>query len=261
MPYSIFTNLGLDFIVLDMLEDIKVSMILGRSFLSTAHAKIYVFNEKISLRVGNDKIVFKSNNPTSNIIKRVFVLGLRERMELNLEARLMGQALILNKSLDPKYEDYIELNDLNEPWELRRNQEVNDLGPTIEERKAIDEPMVDIIKTRNDDEMTDGIDEYLSFCDFDRKVYIDCAYNLQFSCMIVIENIDAYRDQDMGEVIVGKPFCKEVSTHDELNGISHPYKKLKGFYKGVLNLGLGYIRDANMVKWLTRGHVSVHEME
>ncbi|GJV55120.1 zinc finger, CCHC-type containing protein [Tanacetum coccineum] len=168
MPYSTFTNLGLgelaltkliieladrtikhpkgiaenvlvgidkfvflvDFIVLDMPEDIKVPLILGRPFLSTAHAKIDVFKKKIALIVGNDKIVFKSDNPTSNIIRRVYMLGLRERMKLDLEAKLMGETLILNRSLDPIYGDYIELNDLNEPLELRRNQ-VEDLGPTI----------------------------------------------------------------------------------------------------------------------------------
>ncbi|GJZ52426.1 hypothetical protein Tco_0606941 [Tanacetum coccineum] len=26
----------------------------------------------------------------------------------------------------------------------------------------------------------------------------------------VVENMDAYRDQDMGEVIMGKPFCRDI---------------------------------------------------
>nr|GEW37830.1 protein LURP-one-related 15 [Tanacetum cinerariifolium] len=71
--------------------------------------------------------------------------------------------------------------------------------------------MEDIVKTRNyDNEISNGIDEYLSFCDFDRKIHIDSAYNLWFSCMIVMENMDAYRDEGMGDVIVGKPFCREI---------------------------------------------------
>ncbi|GJS25226.1 zinc finger, CCHC-type containing protein [Tanacetum coccineum] len=112
----------IDFIVLDMPKDIKVPLILKRTFLSTAHAKIDVFKKKIALRVGDDKIVFMGNNPTSNIIRRVYSLEQRDRMELNLEARLMGEALILNRPLDYIYGYYIELNDLNEPLELRRNQ-------------------------------------------------------------------------------------------------------------------------------------------
>ncbi|GJW29591.1 gag-pol polyprotein [Tanacetum coccineum] len=267
-----------DFVVLDMPEDIKVPLILGKPFLSTAHAKIDVFTRKFCLKVGDDKIVFKSNKPTSNIIKRVFALGPRERMELDLEARLMVEALILNRSLDPTYGDYIELNDINEPLKLRRNQ-VEDLGPTIEEGEVIDEPIEDIVETRNDDNE------------------------------IIMENIDAYRDEGMGEVIVGKPFCRKVcvkarrfdgmitiyngndrltyqmtrshprfkhrtneqcnkmrpllkvSAQDEMNEISHSYQKLKSFYKGVLNLEPEYIRDAKMEEWLTHRYVSMHEME
>lgn len=83
-----------------MPEDIEIPLILGRPFLSTAHAKIDVFRRKISLRAGDDKLVFKCDNPIKSIIKSVYVLGLRERMELDLEARLMGETLIQNKSVD-----------------------------------------------------------------------------------------------------------------------------------------------------------------
>ncbi|GJS75455.1 hypothetical protein Tco_0725336 [Tanacetum coccineum] len=107
MPYSTFTNLGLDFIVLDMPEDIKIPLILGRSFLSTAHANIDVFKRKIALRIGNDKIVFKSDIPTSNIIKKVYMLGLRERMELDLKLIPMGKELILNRSQDLEFRDFL----------------------------------------------------------------------------------------------------------------------------------------------------------
>ncbi|GJT59042.1 hypothetical protein Tco_1002575 [Tanacetum coccineum] len=167
--------------------------------------------------------------PASSLIKRVYMLSLREIMELDLEARLMGETLVLNRSLDPYLEDYIELNELNELFELRRNQR-DDLMPTIEE---------------------------------------------------VLEDMDAYRDDEMGDVIFGKPFLREVgiktkrfkgiitlykcddevSEKDEKNGISHAYQKLKGFYKGVLNLGPDYIRDVKTKEWLTRGYISVHEME
>nr|GFB44773.1 hypothetical protein [Tanacetum cinerariifolium] len=124
-------------------------------------------------------------------------------MEIYLKARLMGETLVLNRSLDPLFRDYIELNDLNVPLELRRD-EVDDMIPTIKEGEVIHEPMIDIIKTRNNK----GFEEYLSFYDFDRKIHIDCAYNLRFSCMIVVENMDGYQDQDMGDIIPGESFCK-----------------------------------------------------
>ncbi|GJV32944.1 hypothetical protein Tco_1393344 [Tanacetum coccineum] len=286
-----------------MPEDIKVPLILKRPFLSTARAKIDVYKRKITLRVGEERIVFTSVKPASSLIKRVYMLSLREIMELDLEARLIGETLVLNRSLDPFLEDYIELNDLNEPFELRRNQG-DDLMPTIEEGEVIEE-----FKTR-DDELDAGIDDYPSYCDYDKKIHIDYAHNLKFSCMIgfeftqtnffpllyvnvmskkfhnsimkdkmvykgnnvigalmnvpifvgtfsvvtdfaVLENMDDYRDEGMGD----------VSKEDKMNGISHPYQKLKGFYKGVLNLGPDYIRDAKMEEWLTCGHISVHEME
>ncbi|GKE45326.1 hypothetical protein Tco_1472610 [Tanacetum coccineum] len=112
------------------------------------------------------------------------------------------------------------------------------------------------------------------------------------SDFVVLENMDAYRDEGMGDVIVGELFLREVgikaklfegiitlyknddeatyqmvrshprfNNHtneqcnkippllkvrekDEKNGISHAYQKLKGFYKGVLNLGPKYIQNA-----------------
>ncbi|GJS75803.1 putative reverse transcriptase domain-containing protein [Tanacetum coccineum] len=169
-----------DFIILDMPEDIKVPLILGRPFLSTARAKIDVYKRKITLRVGEEKIIFKSVKPASSLIKRVYMLSLRERMELDLEARLIGETLVLNRSLDPFLEDYIELNDLNEPFELRRNQG-DDLMPTIKEGEVIEE-----FRTRDED-LDTGIDDYPSYCDDDKKIHIDYAHNLKFSCMIGFE--------------------------------------------------------------------------
>ncbi|GKF73078.1 retrovirus-related pol polyprotein from transposon TNT 1-94 [Tanacetum coccineum] len=155
-----------DFIILDMPGDVKVPLILKRLFLSTAHAMIDVFKKKITLRAGDEKIIFKSVKPASSLIKWVYMLSLRERMELDLDARIMGETLVLNRSLDHLYRDYIELNDLNVPLEHRRDQ-VDDFMPTIKEGEVIDEPMIDIIKTRNEE----SFDEYLSFCDFDRNIY------------------------------------------------------------------------------------------
>ncbi|GKB42460.1 putative reverse transcriptase domain-containing protein [Tanacetum coccineum] len=80
-----------DFIILDMPEDIKVPLILERQFLSTTRAKIDVYKRKITLRVEKERIIFTSVKPASSLIKRVYMLSLRERMELDFEARLMGE--------------------------------------------------------------------------------------------------------------------------------------------------------------------------
>ncbi|GJU42785.1 homeodomain-like protein [Tanacetum coccineum] len=330
----------IDFIILDIPEDFKTPSILGRPFLSTAHA----------------------------IINVVYALSLIKSTELDLEARLMGDALRKNRSHDPKFENYVELSDLNEPLELRHDQVV-DLGPIIEEGEVIDTPIKEMVKTRHDDDkITNGIKDYPSFSDPDKKIHVNDAYNLRFFCMIGYEHIDVnffpllsintmskrfydsimndklefkgksvvgafinaptfvgtffvvidfamikdmdhYRDEEMGDVIVRKEFGKEIrvkakrfegmitifngddevayqmarshprfkhltniqcnkikpllkeSAQDVMDGISHPYQKLKGFYKGVLNLGPDFIRVPSMEEWLTRGHISMHEME
>ncbi|GKB85562.1 putative reverse transcriptase domain-containing protein [Tanacetum coccineum] len=351
-----------NFIILDMPEDIKVPLILGIPFLSTARAKIDVYKIKITIRVGEEKIIFKSVKPARSLIKRVYMLSLRERMELNLEARLMGETLVLNRSLNPISGDYSELNDLNVPIKLRRDQ-VDDLMPTIEEGEVIEE-----FRARNDTRMINEVFGYPSDHDHDKKIHMDYAYNLKFLCMIgfefihanffpvlyvnvmsrkfhnsimkdkmeykgnnvvgslmnvpifigtfsvttdfaILEDMDDYHDEEMGDVIFGEPFLKEVginarrfdgmitiyngndevtyrmvrshprfkhhtnvqcnripsllkvSDEDIKNGVSHAYQKLKGFYKGVLNLGPDYIRDAKTKEWLTRGHISLHELE
>ncbi|GJW23521.1 hypothetical protein Tco_0034143, partial [Tanacetum coccineum] len=264
MPLS--TYLNLDFIILDMPEDVKVSLILGRPFFSTVYAKIDVFKRKITSRVGDDKIIFKSVKPASSLIKRVYMLSLRESMELDLEARLMGETLMLNRSIDLLYRDYIELNDLNVPF---RRDQVDDLMPTIEEGEVVDQHMIEEVKAKNDNKMVSKIFGYPNDYDEDKKIRIECAYNLKFLCMIgfefvhanffpnlpinvmlkkfynlimkdkiefrgrnelgnftnvpifignfyvitgfiVVEDMDPYLDEGMGEVVVGEPFC-EVS--------------------------------------------------
>nr|GEY23155.1 hypothetical protein [Tanacetum cinerariifolium] len=229
----------IDFIILDMPEDINVPLILERPFLSIAHAKIDVFERKTTLR-------------------------LKRKNGLDLEARLMGETLILNRSFDLLYGDYIELNDLNEQLELKTNQ-VDDLEPIVKEGEVVNEPMIDIVKTRCD--FIGGLDDYPSNCDFDRRIHIDCTYNLKFSCMMgfkyvhvnfllillinvtsktfynsivkdkikfkgrnefgnfvnapvfignfyvitdftVMKDMNPYLDEGIGDVIVGEPFCK-----------------------------------------------------
>ncbi|GKF42369.1 putative reverse transcriptase domain-containing protein [Tanacetum coccineum] len=195
-----------DFIILYMPKDIKVPLILGRPFLSTARSKIDVYKIKITLRGREEKIIFKSVKPASSLIRWVYMLSLREIMELDLEARLMGETLVLNRSLDPFLEDYIELNDLNEPFELRRNQG-DDLMSTIEEGEVIEE-----FRTRNED-LDTGINDYPSYCDDDKKIRIDCAHNLKFSCMIGFEFTHVNFFPLLYVNVMSKKFLYDINFH------------------------------------------------
>ncbi|GKF42623.1 hypothetical protein Tco_0125965, partial [Tanacetum coccineum] len=135
--------------------------------------------------------------------------------------------------------------------------------PTIEEGEVIEE-----FRT-TDDELDIGIDDYPSYYEYDKKIDIEYAHNLKFSCMIgfefthanffpllyvnvmskkfhnsimkdkmvykennvvralmnvpifvgtfsivtdfiVLEDMDAYRDEGMDDVIFGEPFLRDV---------------------------------------------------
>ncbi|GJW36895.1 DUF4219 domain-containing protein [Tanacetum coccineum] len=116
----------IDFVILDIPEDDDVPLILGRPFLSTAHAKIDVFKRKITLRVGEEKLVFNSIKPVTSIIRRVYMVN--ERTDLGSKAEFVGESF--NESFDLLYGNYIELNDLDMPLEPRMNQD--DFEPTLE---------------------------------------------------------------------------------------------------------------------------------
>nr|GEW92101.1 hypothetical protein [Tanacetum cinerariifolium] len=241
----------IDLIILDMPEDIKVPLILERPFLSTARAKIDVYKRKITLRVVEERIIFTSVKPASTLIKRVYMLSLRRRMELDLEARLEGEV--------------------------------------IEEFRA------------SDDELDTEIDDYLSYYDYDKKIYIDCAHNLKFSCMIgfefthtnffpllyfnvmskkfhnsiikdkmvykgnnviralmnvqifvgtfsvvmdfaVLENMDAYHDEGMGDVIFGEPFLRDVGIK------TRRFERMITIYNGNDEVTYQMVRSRSMFK-------------
>ncbi|GKB27684.1 reverse transcriptase domain-containing protein, partial [Tanacetum coccineum] len=55
-----------DFVVIDMLAERNETMILGRPFLATIHAKINIFNKEISLGVGEDRITFDMDKKIRN---------------------------------------------------------------------------------------------------------------------------------------------------------------------------------------------------
>ncbi|GJY68685.1 reverse transcriptase domain-containing protein [Tanacetum coccineum] len=57
----------IDFVILNIVEDNKVPIILGRPMLATTHAKIDVFRGKISLEVGKEQVIFNANKGATPI--------------------------------------------------------------------------------------------------------------------------------------------------------------------------------------------------
>nr|GEV20172.1 hypothetical protein [Tanacetum cinerariifolium] len=165
---------SIDFIILDKPKDDDVPLILRRSFLSTTHAKIDVFKRKITLRAGEEKIVFKSIKPATSIIRRVYML----RINIDPKTELIGEDV--NKSFDPQYGDYIELNDLDDEGD----QEGKKLARTL-----IDIPIfvgtffiISGFSIIDDMDVTSGVVLGMSFC----KKFV--------SCQMIIEKF-AHRDE------------------------------------------------------------------
>ncbi|GKC20778.1 hypothetical protein Tco_1022928 [Tanacetum coccineum] len=166
-----------------LMYEIRQMTIPFLSRLNGASISVMPLSTYLNLGLGelaHTKLTVKLADRTVKYPKGIAENVLVERMELDLEARLVGDTLMINRSLDPLNGYYIKLNDLSEPFKLRRNQG-DDLMPTIKECKVIEE-----FRTRVD-ELDTRIDEYLSCYDYDKKIHIDCAHNLKFSCMIGFE--------------------------------------------------------------------------
>ncbi|GJS27358.1 hypothetical protein Tco_0487978 [Tanacetum coccineum] len=126
LPYSI------DFVILDMVEDFRMPIILGRPCLATAHTEIDVFRKLISLEVGNEKLMFNIDNFNETLKPIELVCGLR------------GEAHEFWASCDP-YNNQCDRGD----------------APSNEEKKSYWTCM-------NDDERIDDLSKGMSFMDWVR---------------------------------------------------------------------------------------------
>ncbi|GJX07342.1 zinc knuckle CX2CX4HX4C containing protein [Tanacetum coccineum] len=72
-----------DFVILEMIEDFRMPIILGRPLLATAHAKVDIFRKSISLEVGNEKVIFKMRSSFTTTIFE-FVRAIRSTGDDNL---------------------------------------------------------------------------------------------------------------------------------------------------------------------------------
>ncbi|GJU48978.1 putative reverse transcriptase domain-containing protein [Tanacetum coccineum] len=216
-----------DFIILDMPEDIKVPLILGRPFLSTAHAMIDVFKRKITLRVEEEIIFSKVLNLLKESYGPQFSEAYYEASHINnsiprkekdpgrASVSVMPLSTYLNLGLGELAHTKltVELVDRTVKYPkgiaenvlvvLERDQ-VDDLMPTIEECEVFKK-----FRARNDARIASKVFGYPSDCDHDKKIRMDYAYNLKFSCMIVLEDMDAYRDEGIGDVIFCELFLRE----------------------------------------------------
>ncbi|GKA74241.1 zinc knuckle CX2CX4HX4C containing protein [Tanacetum coccineum] len=62
---------SVDFMILDMVEGLRMPIILRRPLLATTHAKVDIFRKSISLEVGSEKVIFKMRSSFTTTFKSV----------------------------------------------------------------------------------------------------------------------------------------------------------------------------------------------
>nr|GEU78475.1 hypothetical protein [Tanacetum cinerariifolium] len=110
--------------------------------------------------------------------------------------------------------------------ELRIDQ-VDDLMPTIKEVEVVEK-----FRARNDARMVSKIFGYLSDCDYDKKIHIDCAYKLKFSCMIDFKQfqMDA-KSTFLNDFINEEVYAAQPPGFIDFAKPNHVYKLKKALYR------------------------------
>ncbi|GJT16302.1 putative reverse transcriptase domain-containing protein [Tanacetum coccineum] len=286
-----------DFIILHMPEDVNVPLILRRLFLSTAHAKIDVYKRKITLRVREEKIIYKSVKPAriDDLMPTI------EEGEVIKEFRARNDTRMINEIFGyPSDHDHGKKIHMYYAYNLKFSCMI---GFEFVHANFFLVLYVNVMSRKFHNSIMKNKMEYKgnNVVGASMNVPIFIGTFSVTTDFVVLEDMDDYCDEEMGDVIFGEPFLKEikinarrfngmngnkeatyqmvrshprfkqhinvqckrippllkVSDEDMKNRVSHAYQKLKGFYKGVLNLGTDYIRNARMEEWLTRGHISV----
>ncbi|GKE08154.1 hypothetical protein Tco_1411705 [Tanacetum coccineum] len=101
-----------DLVILDMVEDFRMPIILGRPLLATAHAKVDIFRKSVSLEVGNQKVIFKTkNNSDKTLVETV--------------CAIRNEKSVINDDIMKIDHDLCSKLDQGKPWEIEANEELN----------------------------------------------------------------------------------------------------------------------------------------
>ncbi|GJW56995.1 putative reverse transcriptase domain-containing protein, partial [Tanacetum coccineum] len=145
-----------DFVILDIVEDNKVPIILGRPMLATAHARIDVFEGKISLEVGKEQVIFNANEEDTLItVSPVCVIKFFDMID-DIDRPGDLEEFLMNDNLNEDLGNFLHDNNLflnyetNSPFPDKSLREIwsptkglqdsdNDFGSRIDELVAIDD--------------------------------------------------------------------------------------------------------------------------
>ncbi|GJT87190.1 homeodomain-like protein [Tanacetum coccineum] len=219
-----------DFIILDIIEDNKVLIILGRPMLATAHARIDVFGKKISLKVGTEQITFDINKKESSAVTSL-VCVINSFLEINklYKPRDLEELLLSNDDLDifPNDNDLLpnlEGHDnilLSPTGSTRFNNDSSEIfrNPNSNSSITIDDFV-------NMDDVWDKLDyrdltyegtkspvkpEFLSSSN---RIHLHSPYNLQITCKIGFINFDPYIKPQSPFNIMSRKAYNSIMKHE-----------------------------------------------
>ncbi|GJY96206.1 zinc knuckle CX2CX4HX4C containing protein [Tanacetum coccineum] len=146
-----------DFVILDMVEDIRMPIILGRPLLAIAHAQVDIFRKTISLEVGSEKVIFKmrSSFTTTNFeyvrsIKSKTFVEDNKLKEIDYDLFLYDSESYLEECGEDKANTMLGVihDKLNNDWFNNTSEDEDDL-----------EGILDYLKPRSYDGFIDLDDE------------------------------------------------------------------------------------------------------
>nr|GEV09468.1 hypothetical protein [Tanacetum cinerariifolium] len=136
-----------DFVILNIVEDIKIPIILGRTLLATTHAKVDIFRKLISLEVGNEKVIFKirssfdlmifkfvcsiksitcSENDDLNKMYYDLFLYETELCEFNHLLAIEPDIFTYDIEVQESYEEVVyRMTKQEDPWKIKKMDEAN----------------------------------------------------------------------------------------------------------------------------------------
>ncbi|GJS93483.1 zinc knuckle CX2CX4HX4C containing protein [Tanacetum coccineum] len=216
----------IDFIILDILEDFRMPVILGRPLLATAHTKVDVFKKSISLEVGNEKVIFKMKSDLPHM-QNESVLMIKSNMIteedelMNIESDLF---MYITNTCESCHLLAIDTDLFTYEVVTQETYEEIAYKSCLTTQEAIGENTKPILGTLDDEDDIEGVIDYLKATSYDGFTHLDEEEYNKRRCrllgmpyieplLIIIEQVKVTR-YSLGP---GEVYTKlEVSNMEEL---------------------------------------------
>ncbi|GKC18394.1 homeodomain-like protein [Tanacetum coccineum] len=219
-----------DFIILDIIEDDKVPIILGRPMLATAHARIDVFGKKISLEVGTEQIIFDINERESpTIISPICVINNFSVSNEFDEPRDVEEFFLSDDDLGifsndndllPNLENHDTMF-LSPPGSARLNDDSSKMfcNPNNNSSISVDDfvEMDDVWDYLDFRDLTNEVTKFPvkpEFLSSSNRIHLHSPYNLQITCKIRFVNFDPYIEPQSPFNIMSRKAYNSIMKHE-----------------------------------------------